>query len=100
MGMLLQRHRTTALTTADMVTGRTVPSPTVELLDTVPVKEYVEPKVEEVIPESAQEEFPYTKTEINRMSTSELKKVAKKFGIDKDLNGTEIKKQLIAKYGL
>jgi Fe-S cluster assembly ATPase SufC len=42
----------------------------------------------------------YTKTEINRMSTADLKKLAKENGIDDDLSGAEIKKALIAKFGL
>ena len=42
----------------------------------------------------------YTKTEINRMSTAELKDLAKENGIDDELTGAEIKKALIAKFGL
>lgn len=44
----------------------------------------------------------YTKTEINRMSTAELKSFAKERGIDKaeDLTGAELKKILIEKLGL
>ena len=42
----------------------------------------------------------YTKTEINRMSTADLKKLAKGNGIDESLSGSEIKKALIDKFGL
>lgn len=45
-------------------------------------------------------EFAYTKTEINRMSTADLKKLAKENGIDDSLSGAEIKKALIEKFGL
>lgn len=42
----------------------------------------------------------YNKTVINRMSTAELKDLAKENGIDDELTGAEIKKALIAKFGL
>ena len=45
-------------------------------------------------------EFAYTKTEINRMSTADLKKLAKENGIDDSLSGAEIKKALIEKFEL
>ena len=45
-------------------------------------------------------EFAYTKTEINRMSTADLKKLAKENGIDDGLSGAEIKKALIEKFKL
>ena len=50
--------------------------------------------------EDKKEEVAYTKTEINRMSTAELKKLAKENGLDDSLSGAEIKKDLIAKFGL
>ena len=40
----------------------------------------------------------HTKTEINRMSTADLKKLAKENGIDESLSGAEIKKALIDKF--
>lgn len=48
------------------------------------------------------EEVTYTKTEINRMSTAELKEVAKVNGIEsaEDMTGAELKKVLIEKFGL
>lgn len=42
----------------------------------------------------------YTKTEINRMSTADLKELAKEQGIDDELSGADIKKALIKKFGL
>ena len=50
-----------------------------------------EPKEEEV-------KFPYSKTQINRMSTSELKAVAKKYGLNDKASGSEIKTAIIKKY--
>lgn len=46
--------------------------------------------------------FNYTKTEINRMSTAELKKVARANGIEnaEDITGGELKKILIEKFRL
>lgn len=45
-------------------------------------------------------EVQYTKTEINRMSTADLKELAKLNGVDESLSGAEIKKALIEKFGL
>ena len=42
----------------------------------------------------------YTKTEINRMSTADLKELAKEQGLDNELSGADIKKALIKKFGL
>ena len=42
----------------------------------------------------------YTKTDINRMPTADLKKLAKENGLDDSLSGAEIKKALIAKFDL
>ena len=56
-------------------------------------------KVEEV--EEVIAEMPtYSKTEINRMSTADLKELAKEQGIDDELSGADIKKALIKKFGL
>lgn len=45
-------------------------------------------------------EVKHTKTEINRMPTADLKKLAKENGIDNGLSGAEIKKALIEKFEL
>lgn len=44
----------------------------------------------------------YTKTEINRMSTADLKKLASENGIENatEINGGDLKKLLIEKFGL
>lgn len=61
----------------------------------------VEIKDNKVIDE-VKEEVKYTKTDINRMSTSDLKSLAKSEGIkDADtLSGADLKKVLIEKFGL
>lgn len=48
------------------------------------------------------EEDKYTKTDINRMATAELKAFAKEQGVDnaEDMTGAELKKVLIEKLGL
>ena len=53
-------------------------------------------------PPKGNDGFNYTKTEINRMSTAELKEVAKANGIEnaEDTTGGELKKILIEKFGL
>ena len=59
----------------------------------------LETKVEE-IKEVVAEMPTYSKTEINRMSTADLKELAKEQGIDDELSGADIKKALIKKFGL
>lgn len=56
----------------------------------------------EAIPFAEVEEEKYTKTEINRMSTVELKELAAKNGIanSDEMTGSELKKMLIEKFGL
>lgn len=48
------------------------------------------------------EEKAYTKTDINRLSTAELKELATKQGIEnaEDMTGADLKKVLIEKFGL
>jgi hypothetical protein len=63
-------------------------------------------KVGDEVPESnsnpAPSDFIYTKTEINRMSTADLKKLASENGIENatEINGGDLKKMLIEKFGL
>ena len=45
-------------------------------------------------------ETEYTKTEINRMPTANLRELAEKNGFDSSLSGAELKKLLINHYGL
>jgi hypothetical protein len=49
---------------------------------------------------SADKKSAYSKTEINRMSTADLKELAKSEGIDSELSGADIKKALINKFEL
>lgn len=48
------------------------------------------------------DEKSYTKTEINRMSTADLQKLANEHGFDKaeEISGADLKKMLIEKFGL
>lgn len=67
-------------------------------------------KVGDEVPESKSNSVPsdfmnppeYTKTEINRMSTADLKKLASENGIENatEINGGDLKKMLIEKFGL
>lgn len=54
------------------------------------------------VPSDFMTETPYTKTEINRMSTADLKKLASENGIENatEINGSDLKKMLIEKFGL
>lgn len=60
---------------------------------------------EEIIKETLKEigkERDFTKTEINRMTTAELKKLATEIGIEgaDQITGSDLKKTLIEKFGL
>ena len=69
-------------------------------------------KVGEEVPENNSNSVPsdfmnppetaYTKTEINRMSTADLKKLASESGIENatEINGSDLKKMLIENFGL
>ena len=67
-------------------------------------------KVGDEVPESNSKSVPsdfmnppeYTKPEINRMSTADLKKLASENGIENatEINGGDLKKMLIEKFGL
>lgn len=46
------------------------------------------------------EKIAYTKTDINRMSTADLNKLAKENGLNESMSGAEIKKALIDKFEL
>ena len=63
-----------------------------------PVKEVVEKDVKPIV----EKQTDYTKTEINRLSTAELKSLALKQGIDsaEEMTGADLKKVLIEKFGL
>lgn len=68
------------------------------------IQEPGKPKIEDV-PKDYQEQekdFGYTKTDINRMSTSQLQKLASESGIENanEKSGGELKKMLIEKFSL
>ena len=62
------------------------------------IPEETSTEVKEEIPE----ETVYTKTEINRMSTADLQKLAAEHGVSgaEEISGAELKKILIEKFGL
>lgn len=60
----------------------------------------VKEDVIEITDEEVIKENQFTKTEINRMSTADLKELAKENDIDDGLSGAEIKKALIEKFNL
>lgn len=55
-----------------------------------------------VIQNDAQKQKEYSKSEINRMSTSDLQKLASERGVDgaENMPGAELKKILLEKFGL
>ena len=69
----------------------------------VPVGE-IKPVEKKVVEETVAVEQPkednLTKTDINRMSTADLKKLAKENGLAESMSGSEIKKELIKKFEL
>lgn len=80
--------------------GEEVPSSASVLEDNAIKKnEEVVAKVEQPIVEKQPQ---YTKTDINRMSTAELKEVATNNGIEnaEEMTGGDLKKVLIEKFGL
>lgn len=94
MGMLLRRHN---IPLGNIKQGEEIP-----LVSVVEEKVNSVPLVEEVKKEEKTSTPIYTKTDINRMSTSELKDLAKKNGISDsdDMTGAELKRILIDYYSL
>ena len=92
--MLLRRHKINAAKQSEEVTADNVRQEAVY--------------GDELKYEEEQDKFPvqptsdYTKTEINRMSTADLKKLASENGIENatEINGGDLKKMLIEKFGL
>ena len=86
MGMLLsrQRNRVEVTTTSTLI-------PEVK----------VEPKEEvKEVSATVEEKKAYTRTEINRMSTAELKVLAKSEGLDDTKSGSKLKEDLIEHFGI
>lgn len=76
--------------------GENVPCDTEKPVETANTK----PQTVSEMPEVEENKIEYTKTEINRMSTADLKKLAKENGLDESMSGAEIKKELIKKFEL
>lgn len=90
MGMLLVRHR---LNNADANKNMTKASDlelTGPLVATSDVEEVAE----------AETKPAYNRTQINRLSTSELQKLAKSEGLDASLSGAKLKEILIKHFGI
>lgn len=98
MGMLLRRHYINAPKNSDGAEG--VIS---KVAPKAPIEKSVAPtKTEKVDSKPMSYSVNYTKTEINRTATSELKNIARSIGIsDADsYTGAELKKMIISKLGL
>lgn len=98
MGMLLhrQRNRVGVTTTSTLIPDK------VESKEEVKVEESkVEETPEEKEPEKeeSQKKF-YTRTDIYRMTTAELKDLAKSEGLDDTLSGNKLKDVLIEHFGI
>lgn len=75
-------------------------NPVEDKKEEVKEKNFLDEFAESVAEDRNAKKIIYTKTEINRMSTADLKKLAKENGIDDGLSGAEIKKALIEKFEL
>lgn len=91
MGMLLRRNNNRVGVTT---TPTLIPEEVVEPKEEVKVTE----EVKEVAP--VEEVKTYTRTEINRMTTAELKALAKSEGLDDSLSGNKLKDVLIKHFGI
>ena len=104
MGMLLhrQRNRVGVTTTSTLIPDKVEPKEEVKVeepkVEEIPVD--VEPEEKE--PEKVEEPQKklYTRTDINRMSTAELKNLAKAEGLDDSLSGNKLKDVLIKHFGI
>lgn len=74
--------------------------PLIEKVEEVKEKNFLDEFAESVAEDRNAKKIIYTKTEINRMSTADLKELAKEQGLDDELSGADIKKALIKKFGL
>lgn len=90
MGMLIARRRLGGYIAPNFTKAE-------DVTPSVATPNNVEEVVEEV---EVKAEKTYSKTEINRMSTADLKKLANSEGIEGEHSGAELKKLLIAKFGL
>lgn len=74
--------------------------PLIEKVEESKEKNFLDEFAETVAEDRNAKKIIYTKTEINRMPTAELKDLAKENDIDDEMTGAELKKALIAKFGL
>lgn len=104
MGMLLnrQRNRLGVTTTSNLIPDKIEPKEEVKVeepkVEEIPVDVEHEEKEPEKV-EEPQKKF-YTRTDINRMSTAELKNLAKAEGLDDSLSGNKLKDVLIKHFGI
>ena len=75
-------------------------NPVEDKKEEVKEKNFLDEFAESVAEDRNAKKIIYTKTEINRMSTADLKELAKENGIEDGLTGAEIKKALIEKFEL
>lgn len=88
MSMMIHRHKVYKRGAVNKTVPQKIPQP--------------KQKTEEVAKDEENAEVKYTKSEINRATTSTLKEIASEIGIDDadDKTGGELKKLIIEKLGL
>lgn len=96
LGLKVSNERLEELASSKNKQGK----PLIEKVEEVKEKNFLDEFAESVAEDRNAKKIIYTKTEINRMSTADLKKLAKENGLDDGLSGAELKKALIEKYNL
>ena len=96
LGLKVSNERLEELASSKNKQGK----PLIEKVEEVKEKNFLDEFAETVAEDRNAKKIIYTKTEINRMSTADLKELAKEQGIDDELSGADIKKVLIKKFGL
>lgn len=96
LGLKVSNERLEELASSKNKQGK----PLIEKVEEVKEKNFLDEFAESVAEDRNAKKIIYTKTEINRMSTADLKELAKEQGIDDELSGADIKKALIKKFGL
>ena len=96
LGLKVSNERLEELASSKNKQGK----PLIEKVEEVKEKNFLDEFAETVAEDRNAKKIIYTKTEINRMSTADLKELAKEQGLDDELSGADIKKALIKKFGL
>ena len=96
LGLKVSNERLEELASSKNKQGK----PLIEKVEEVKEKNFLDEFAESVAEDRNAKKIIYTKTEINRMSTADLKELAKEQGLDDELSGADIKKALIKKFGL